>query len=242
MTTKTLLDLFDRYKIRATFFTLGYIAEKHPELIKEIVSKGHEISSHGYYHMDLRSMTKDSFEQDLVKSLEILRTIGGEKVLGFRAPFFSISENNLWVFEIMKKYLKYDSSIFPTKTPLYGISHAIRNPYMISNENPLKEELNGPLLEIPMATLRIPFLGNLPIAGGFHLRFWPTSLLKLGIAKINKSGFPAMIYIHPKDLDPHMPRVPEYAWHYYWGLDNATKKFESLLKNFRFSSVREVMF
>lgn len=240
-TTRTLLDLFEKYKIQATFFTLGYIAEKNPQLIEEIKSKGHEIASHGYSHTDVRKMTRESFESDLVKSLEILRKISGDKVLGFRAPFCSIDKQNFWAFDVMKKYLKYDSSIFPVRTPLYGIPDAPRHIYKMSDTDPLKEDKNGTLIELPLATLKIPFAGNIPIAGGFHLRFWPYLLLKLGIKQLNKAGFPAMCYIHPKDLDPGMPRLPEYAWHYYWGLKGAYKKFESLLKNFEFSSVREII-
>lgn len=240
--TRTILRLFDKYKVQATFFTLGYIAEKHPELIEEVKSKGHEISSHGYSHTDLRKMTKESFESDLVKSLEILQKISGEKVLGFRAPFFSIDKNNFWAFDIMKKYLRYDSSVFPVKTPLYGIPNAPKTFYRMSDKDPLKEDSESKFFELPLATLRIPVLGNLPIGGGFHMRFWPIFLIKLGIKKLNKDGYSSMCYIHPKDLDPDMPHLPEYAWHYYWGLGNAAKKLESLLKNFRFTSTRELLF
>jgi len=239
--TQKILDLFEKYKITATFFTLGYIAEKHPELIEKIKSDGHEIASHGYSHTDLRKMTKESFEKDLLKSLSILQKISGEKILGFRAPFFSISKKNFWAFDIMKKHLRYDSSIFPVKTPKYGISGAITHPYFISDENPLDEDANGDLLEIPPCVLKLSFLGKLPVAGGFFLRFLPYFLLKWGIKKMNKNGYPAMCYFHPRDFDKDMPRIKEYTWDYYYGINRALKKFESLLKNFKFSSVREVM-
>lgn len=240
-TTRTLLELFEKYHVQATFFTLGYIAEKHPELIEEIKSKGHELASHGYSHTDIRKMTKESFESDLLKSLEIIKKISGEKVLGFRAPFFSIIKQNFWVFDILKKHLQYDSSIFPVRTPLYGIPEAPRHPYNLSENDPLEEDLTSKFVEIPPATLPVPLIGNIPIAGGFHMRFLPLLILKAGINKINKSGYPAMCYIHPKDLDPEMPRLPQYAWHYYWGLEGAAKKFKSLLKNFTFSSVQEII-
>ncbi len=239
--TQVLLQLFDKYKTQATFFTLGFIAEKHPELIEEIKSKGHEISSHGYSHTDLRKMSKESFEEDLKKSLQILEKLSGEKILGFRAPFFSISKENLWVFDIMKKYLKYDSSVFPVKTPLYGIPYAPRYFYKMSSDDPFALSLDEEFVELPPATLHLPGIGNIPIAGGFHLRFWPFKLIKSGINKINKSGFSTMCYIHPKDLDPKMPRLPEYNWTYYWGLNNSYKKFESLLKNFRFCAARDII-
>jgi len=239
--TQKILELFKKYKINATFFTLGYIAEKHPELIEKIKSEGHEIASHGYSHTDLRKMTKESFEADLLKSLSILEKISGEKVHGFRAPFFSISLKNFWVFDIMKKYLRYDSSIFPAKTPKYGILNALTHPYLISNKNPLIEDKSGSFLEIPPTVLKLSFLGKLPVAGGFFLRLLPYVFLKWGIEKMNKEGYPAVFYLHPRDLDTELPRIKEYSWDYYWGINSAFKKFESILKNFEFSSVREVM-
>lgn len=237
--TKLLLNLFEKYNVTATFFTLGYIAEKHPQLIEEIISKGHEISSHGYAHLDIRKLSKKEFEEDFKKSLDILYSITKEKILGFRAPFFSIDKKNLWVFDILKKNVKYDSSIFPVKTPLYGIPDAINHHYKIS-QNPLLENNNGDFFEIPPLTLKFLFR-NIPTAGGFYLRFLPMQLINLAINKMNGNNFPAMCYIHPKDLDPDMPKLPQYAWDYYWGLTNASSKFESLLKNFKFNSVREVL-
>ena len=134
--TQIILDLFEKYKVQATFFTLGYIAEKHPELIEKIKSQGHEIASHGYSHTDIRKMTKESFESDLLKSLSILEKISGERILGFRAPFFSITKQNLWAFDILKKHLRYDSSIFPVKTTNYGLSGALTHPYTVKIETP----------------------------------------------------------------------------------------------------------
>jgi polysaccharide deacetylase family protein (PEP-CTERM system associated) len=238
-TTRTILDLFEKYDVCATFFTLGYIAQKHPDLVEEVKSKGHEIASHGYLHRDLRKLSRDGFESDLTKSLQILRKISGDKVIGFRAPYFSVNKDNFWVFDVMKKHLQYDSSIFPVK-PHYGLPDAPRTIYRISDKNPLEEDPAGNFIEIPMATWRLPLIGNIPIAGGFHMRFMPYQLLKLGISKLNKLGFPAVCYVHPEDLDPKRPKIEGYSWHYYWGLKGALKKFEALLKTFRFSSVREV--
>ncbi|RZD44143.1 MAG: polysaccharide deacetylase, partial [Thaumarchaeota archaeon] len=120
-TTNKILGLFEKNNTKATFFTLGYIAEKFPDLIKEIDSRGHEIASHSYAHLDIRKVTKEKFEEDLKKSVEILEKITGKKILGFRAPYFSIDKKSFWAMEILSKYFKYDSSIFPVKTPLYGI-------------------------------------------------------------------------------------------------------------------------
>ena len=238
-TTEIILKLLTKYKVNATFFTLGYIAEQFPELIEKIVSLGHEIGSHGYSHLDLRKINKKILEDEIKKSTTSLEKITGEKIYGFRAPFFSISRDNLDNFDIIKKYFKYDSSIFPVKTPLYGIPNAPRFPYRFSSNNPLVKNSDGELLELPPVTLKIPLYGNLPIAGGFYLRFLPLSLITYGINKLNKLDESAMFYIHPKDLDATMPKIDSYSWHYYYNLKNGKKKFESLLKNFQFSSVRD---
>lgn len=239
-TTRIILDLFERYKVNATFFTVGYIAEKHPELIEEVKSKGHEIASHGYSHPNLKEMNANEFESDLKKSLEVLRKISGEKVMGFRAPYFSINKQNLWAFATMRKYLRYDSSIFPVRFH-YGLSEAPRHIYRMSHKEPLREDPESKFIEVPITTLRLPIIGNFPVGGGHYMRFLPFSILSAGIKKFNKGGFPAIFYIHPKDLDPATPRIPGYAWHNYWGLKEATNKFKSVLKNFRFSSVHEVL-
>jgi len=241
-TTNVLLGLFEKHKVQATFFTLGYIAEKYPEMIEKIVSKGHEIASHGYSHTDIRKMTKEEFEEDLKKSLDILRKTSGQKIQGFRAPYFSIDKTNFWAFKIVKKYVDYDSSVFPVKTPLYGIPDAPRKIYRMSLDNPIVEtKENDGLMELPLATMKIPIIGNLPIAGGFHLRFLPIQLIKMGIRKLNKSNQSAVIYIHPHDLDPYKPKLPENPWRAYWGLSGAKKKFESLLSTFKFSPAHELI-
>ena len=239
--TEMILDLFEKYEVKSTFFVLGYIAEQFPDLIKKISALGHEIASHSYAHIDLRKVSKEKFEDDFIKSKNILEKITGKKVQGFRAPFFSINKNNYWVFEILSKNISYDSSIFPVKTQLYGIPNAPRNIYKPSLKNIVNEDKNGKLIEIPMATYRIPVIGNLPIAGGFYLRFFPYWFMKSGIKKLNSQGKPAMIYIHPKDLDPNMPRIDEYSWYYYFNLKSAVKKFEKLLNDFKFSTAEDVL-
>mgnify|MGYP006146919709 FL=1 len=239
--TNKILDLFEKYQIKATFFTLGYIAEKFPDLIKKIDLKGHEIASHGYSHLDIRKTTEKDFENDVKKSIEILEKIIGKKVLGFRAPYFSIDKKSFWAMKILLKYFKYDSSIFPVKTPLYGIKNAPRNIYKPNITNPSIEDLESKLIEIPLATDRIPIIGNIPIAGGFHLRFLPYFYIKYGLNKINKNNNSFIFYIHPKDLDPEMPKINEYAWHYYYNLSGATKKFEKILTDFEFCSVKDFL-
>ena len=240
-TTNLLLELFRKYNVKATFFTVGYIAEKFPELIKKIILVGHEVASHSYAHLDIRKISKEEFENDFLKSLSVIEKISGEKVLGFRAPFFSIDKSRIWAFEILRKNLKYDSSIFPVRTPLYGIPEAPTAIYHPSKSNFLKHDEYEEFLELPPAIYHFPIIGNIPIAGGFHLRFLPFFLINKGIRKLNKCNLPAICYIHPKDLDPKMPRLSEYSWHYYYGLNSAQKKFEKLLHDFAFESVRDYL-
>lgn len=240
-TTDILLELFEKHNISATFFTLGYIAQRHPELIEKIRTKGHEIASHGYSHTPMQKMpSKQDFESDLIKSLEIIRKVAGEKILGFRAPFFSINRQYLWAFKILRKYLNYDSSIFPVGLH-YGLGCAPRYIYRMSENDPLMTDDNSSFTEIPMSTLKLRGIGNLPIAGGFYLRFVPFWIIRNGIRKLNEKSQHVVMYIHPKDLDTQMPRVKQYKWHYYWGVKDTRKKLEYLLKRFRFSSVKDVL-
>ena len=239
--TQIILDLFDKYDVKATFFTLGYIGEQFPDLIKEIHRKGHEIASHSYAHLDLRKNTKENVEKDLIKSINILEKIIGKEINGFRAPFFSLDSNSFWAMQIIGKYFKYDSSIFPTKTPLYGIPNAPRFQYNPSLENPIMEDNDSKMIELPLATYKFPFIRNIPISGGFYLRFLPYFLIKKGIKKMNSSSNRAMIYIHPKDLDEKMPKIKGYNWYYYYNLKGGLKKFEKLLQDFNFSSVEKIL-
>lgn len=240
--TNFLLDIFKKYKIVATFFVVGAIAEKFPELIEKIVSDGHEISSHSYSHSDIRQLNEKEFQTDIQKSIKSLEHFSKEKICGFRAPLFSIGKKNLWALRILKKYFNYDSSLFPVRTPLYGVPDGQRFPYHMSKDNPFEIDNEQNFLEIPPSTLNFPFYGNLPIAGGFYLRFFPLFLIKYGIKKLNKKNIPAMLYIHPKDFDDGWPKIPEYTWHYYWNRGSTKQKFESLLKSFTFSSVRDTFF
>ena len=236
--TNFLLDIFEKNKVEATFFTLGYIAERHPELIEKIVSKGHEISSHSYSHREVKNLSKKEFEEDLVRSISIIKKVAGEEPLGFRAPRFSITKETFWAFDILRKYLKYDSSILPVSHVQYGIPSAPKMVYKVSADNPLMEDEKSNFMELPLATLQIFGVGNIPIAGGFWLRFFPVSLINWGIKKLNDKKINATFYIHPHDLDSKKPKIQGYPWHLYWNLSESRKKVESVIRNFKFSSVR----
>jgi len=240
--TKIILDLFDKYNVKATFFCLGYTAKRHPDLIKEIVSRGHEIGTHSYQHIRVDKMTKTEFENDLLKSIKIIQEVSGKTVHGYRAPFFSIT-NNEWAFEVLQKYLDYDSSVYPVNIrygSLNGAKNAPTHIYRLSHHEPYKESSNGKLIEIPLTTLSTPF-GRIPTSGGFYLRFLPIWMIKKAIKKLNKQNFPAIFYIHPQDLDVGLPRKIGYNWYNYYGLKNAVKKFEAILKDFQFTNANKII-
>ena len=240
-TTPILLDLFSKNRIRATFFVVGYIAEKFPKLINEIQEHGHEIASHSYSHMDLRKVERNEVEKDLLKSFKIIEDTTGEKVKGFRAPFFSIDHTNSWIFKFLREHVKYDSSIFPVKSPLYGVPDAPRTIYHPAKDDFIKNDNEEELIEIPPLTYRVFSFYNLPVAGGFYFRALPYFMISKGIRKFNQKNAPAMLYFHPKDLDKDMPKIKEYGWHYYYGKNNIIHKFEKLLKDFEFTSAQEFL-
>jgi len=196
--TLKILDVLRRKDVRATFFILGYVAEKHPDLIKEIQIAGHEIASHGYAHRRVYTMTPDTFRQDLNKASEILYKITGCTVKGYRAPEWSIRDDSLWALDILRQEgFTYDSSMAPL--PIIG-----NQDYpALHHKLTLKQ---GHLWEFPPLVAQTP-LGNLPLGGGWGLRVFPYGLIRSLIGKLNRQGQPAVIYIHPRELDHDNPRI-----------------------------------
>ena len=241
--TNYLLDILKEKNIEATFFVLGYYAEKYPELIENILENNHEISTHGYSHTPLIEQNPKQFEDELLKSIRNLEKLTKEKILGFRAPFFSFIEKTSWVLDILKKAgLKYDSSIFPFKIYKYGVPDASIFPYYISSVNIKKNDPHGNFLEIPLSVYKIPLIKkNIPIAGGFYLRFFPYKFISYGIKKINQQNFPAVCYTHPWEFDLNHPRIKSIGWYNYYRLHVTEKKFKKLIKEFRFISIRKWM-
>jgi len=239
--TIQVLNILKEFTAKATFFVLGYVAENHSCLVERIQEEGHEIASHGYYHVPLTKQSPSEFEKDLVLSLNLLKKISATAILGYRAPSFTVVDKTLWAIEILKKNgLKYDSSVFPVKTHLYGVPDAPRFPYHISSKNIKIDALGENFLEVPLSTYEIPLIGrNLPIAGGFYLRFFPYFFIKHAVRKINKMDKPAVCYLHPWELDPKQPRVSQLSWYHYYRLSATKEKFRKLLKDFKFTSVKE---
>jgi polysaccharide deacetylase family protein (PEP-CTERM system associated) len=233
---RNLLGILRTYKVQATFFVLGYVADQNPALIEEIRADGHEIGIHGYSHRFVSRISPAEFAQELERSIEVVRRITGELPWGHRAPFFSIdARTSAWVFDLLQaKGFLYDSSVFPTRNMLYGIPDAPRFPYRLDGHN---------LMEFPLSTLR---LGNInwPIAGGFHLRLLPYAIIRWGVSRLNRQGQPAIMYMHPWELDlgQRFQRlsVRETVVQYY-GRRQLEGKLHKLFADFRFCSLRSIL-
>ncbi len=196
-----LLDLFDRHQAKATFFTLGWVAGQEPEMIREIVRRGHEIASHSHLHRMITTLTPDSFRSDLRQSIDILEQISGQKVIGFRAPTFSVVKETFWALDILAaENLVYDSSIYPIMHDRYGVPNAPRQPYPVFSTGDKR------LTEFPMPTLRI-FGKNIPFGGGGYMRLFPLFYTAAGIRRYNKTGQAAILYMHPWEFDADQPKL-----------------------------------
>ena len=239
--THKVLNILAEAGAHATFFIVGYVAEHFPGLVEAIKASGHEIATHGYSHKEITRQSPSEFEEDLLKSIRILEEITGDKVLGHRASNFTLTEKTSWAIDILKRSgLRYDSSIFPVKTHLYGVPDAPRFPYHISSANIKLDAVEEDFLEFPLSVYQIPVVRkNIPIAGGFYLRFFPYWFIRHAIRKINRSSHPAVCYLHPWELDSAPPKLKSLSWDHYWGLSRTEGKSRKLVKDFRFTSIRE---
>lgn len=243
--TAPILDLLDLHNTKATFFVLGKVAEKYPDLIKEIYDKGHEIASHSYSHRTLYDLGKDGFEREIDKSINLLENITGEKVKGFRAPTFSINNDTIWGLDVLEKFnFIYDSSVFPMKTFLYGVPNAPLYPYKPSYIDLAKEDESNErlILEIPPAICRLGFI-NIPVSGGFYLRSLPLPILKALIKKMFNNSC-VIMYLHPWELIPIAPKInlPLFSkFITYYNINSTIYKLDDLLINFDFMPIERVV-
>lgn len=233
--TRLILSILREAGVKATFFILGWVAERFPELVKEIASAGHEIASHGYAHQLIYNQSEDEFRADLKKSIDILEGITGEPVLGYRAPSYSITRKSWWALNILVEAgLKYDSSIFPIHHDRYGIPDFPRFPH----------QLKDGFYEFPISTLKIWGM-NFPMAGGGYFRLLPYPVTRWAINRINnREGQPVIFYLHPWEFDPDQPRQPIGGFsrfRHYVNLDKTEVRFRRLLEDFRFAPVKEVL-
>lgn len=228
---RRLLELCRQHQAKATFFIIGTTAEKYPRLIPMIKAGGHEIACHGYRHNLIYDLSPTEFEIELNRALQILESQVGEKIIGFRAPSWSIRKDMAWFFQILEKTgLVYDSSLFPLKTFLYGEKGVDPKPHFI-----------GQLLELPPSIITFS-LFKIPFSGGFYFRVLPYFMIKLGIKKLNQDGLPAIVYLHPREIDPNSPRLPlplKPRFIHYFGIKKGLAKLQTLLQDFRFTSIRD---
>jgi polysaccharide deacetylase family protein (PEP-CTERM system associated) len=232
-----ILGLFRSHEAKATFFVLGWVADRFPEVVKMIADEGHEIGTHGYYHNLITDMTPASYEEDLLKSLEAISKHARGPIQGHRASNFTIVPSTYWALEIMAKHgLEYDSSIFPIKRDRYGIpDYPNRQPHTLHLQS------GATLREFPMSTLGV---GNkfLPMSGGGYLRLFPHAVTESFIESCNRKGNPAMVYFHPWELDQDQRRVSVglvKSFQHYVNLHSLEWKLNRLLQKFSFTSIRD---
>ena len=229
-----ILDILAETGTKATFFVLGHVAQAHPDMVRQIFDIGHEVASHGFEHRFIYQQAESEFEADVRRSVSLLEQIIGTPVLGYRAPYFSVTRKSLWALGALRRIgLLYDSSIFPVVNPRYGIPEAPRLP---------RRTREG-LLELPPTTF--PFAGtNVPCAGGVYFRFAPYPVIRKLFRMLNRRRERVVFYLHPWELDARQPRIALPAClkiRHYWGLDRTPKKLRRLLREFRFGAAREVL-
>jgi polysaccharide deacetylase family protein (PEP-CTERM system associated) len=199
--TKRLLDLLDECKVQGTFFILGWVAERFPELVREIVARGHEPGCHSYWHRLVYTISPKEFREETRRAKDVIEQTAGKQVNGYRAPSYSITTTSLWALEILVETgFTYDSSIFPLRHDIYGIPHAPRSPFTVKTAS-------GPLAEYPLTTFRVWGRHNFPVGGGGYLRILPFWYTRLGFDSARKEGMSLIAYVHPWEIDPAQPRI-----------------------------------
>ena len=237
-------QLLSQYDVNATFFIVGELIEKHPEMIEMISEKGYEVAFHGYYHDPLWTLNADEFRRQVMKFNSEVHSIIGKECLGFRAPSYSLDNRTLWALDILEEagYF-YDSSVFPSKTPLYGVPSAPLIPYHPSSTNIVEQDGGRRFIEFP--ALVYPVLGlRIPTGGGFYLRLLPLFIIKKAVDKMNKRGFPAVLSFHTWEVDPDTPRLRlgfVKSFITYYNLNATRKKMNFLLSKFQFTSFKDYL-
>ena len=230
-----ILELLAHKDIKATFFTLGWVAERYPQLVREIVAGGHELASHGYGHERASDLSRSAFTQDVTRVKHLLEDLGGAPVPGYRAPSFSIGTGNLWAFDVLAAAgYRYSSSVYPIKHDHYGMPESPRFAYRLSNG----------LLEVPVTTLRM-MNRNLPSGGGGYFRLLPYALSRWMLRKVNREdGEAAVFYFHPWEIDPGQPRVAgidaRTRFRHYVNIARTEGRLQSLMDDFRWGRMDQI--
>jgi polysaccharide deacetylase family protein (PEP-CTERM system associated) len=235
--TDRVLALMERHGVKTTFFTLGWVAERFPGIVRAIMGAGHEVASHGYSHTRVCHQSRREFREDVTRSKKLLEDLSGKPVLGYRAPSYSIGKDTLWaVDELAKAGYQYSSSIYPIYHDLYGMPDAPRFPFRHAGD--------GGILEIPISTARILNI-NLPSGGGGYFRLFPYALFQRAIRRINEGDSqPCVFYFHPWELDPEQPRPKNLSFktrvRHYLNLERMETRLERLLQDFRWDRIDRV--
>ena len=230
-----ILELLNERGAKATFFTLGWLAQRYPRLVREVSEQGHEVASHGQAHLRASDQSPAEFDDDIRAAKKLLEDTTGIAVRGYRAPSFSIGRGNLWAFDrIAAAGYCYSSSVYPVQHDHYGMPNAPRFPYRVSNG----------LLEIPVSTTRV-FGRNLPAGGGGYFRLAPYALSRWAIDRINRvDQRPAIFYFHPWEIDPQQPRIKgvglKTRFRHYINLDRTDSRLRRLLGDFRWDRMDRV--
>jgi polysaccharide deacetylase family protein (PEP-CTERM system associated) len=237
--TVRLLDLLDRYRVRGTFFVLGWVAEREPGLVREIGARGHEIACHSYWHRLIYRLTPPEFREDTKRAKDAIESAAGVAIEGYRAPTFSITKRSLWALDVLAGCgFTFDSSIFPIHHDNYGLAGSPLDPYAIR-----LGEGAGRIVEFPISTFKV--LGrDLPVAGGGYLRMLPLWYNRAGIDRMSERSRPAMVYVHPWEIDPDQPRIRtrlRSRLRHYTNLGQMQARLEHLLERYAFAPVSEVL-
>lgn len=233
--TARILDLFGAAGVRATFFTLGWVAERHPQLIRRMVAEGHEVASHGFQHTRVTQQGPEDFRADVRRTKALLEDIAGVPVTGYRAASYSIGRDNLWALEVLREEgYRYSSSIYPINHDLYGMPEAPRFAFRVNGSD---------FVEVPVTTLRLG-ARNLPCGGGGYFRLLPYRLSRWAMRRVNQDdGQPCVFYFHPWEIDPDQPRQPglnaRTRFRHYLNLRRMEARLERLLADFAWQRMDE---
>jgi polysaccharide deacetylase family protein (PEP-CTERM system associated) len=236
--TEKILAIFSEHRVKATFFVLGWVAERFPSIVASIAAAGHELASHGFMHRLVYEQTPDAFREDVRRAKALIEDQAGQAVRGYRAPSYSITRKSLWALDVLvEEGYAYDASIFPIRHDRYGIPDAPRHPYSL-------KRAAGALAEAPPSTVRMGSM-NLPVAGGGYFRLLPYGWTRWGIGRINGAEKqPAIFYLHPWEIDPEQPRLQASAisrFRHYRHLDKTEGRLRRLLSDFRFGRLDAVI-
>ncbi len=237
--TLRVLDVFDRYESKATFFFLGWVAERFPSLVRQVHSRGHELACHSYWHRPIYSLTPAEFREDTRRARKVIEDASGVPIRGYRAPTWSITRDSLWALDILiEEGFLYDSSIYPIRHDLYGMPEALRFPYVLKVRNGYS------LKEFPPTTIRLAGM-NFPAAGGGYLRILPFSYTRWVFDRFeHKYHERVVVYFHPWEIDPKQPRLSDKLrsrLRHYTNLEKMNQRLSELLRDFSFQPFRDIV-